>query len=124
MGLPHLHAIQNTLTAIAATGAIIWTIAGPAAASGTRLHWRGVDDTHHQSRDASVSQNRGDPVTAHRLRQPENKARGQIGDYNRPHLWQYSDGGFDGHSTRITSPKSVILLLTFLVLGGTKSTRQ
>jgi hypothetical protein len=85
MGRPRFRPIRKTLTAIALAATIILTIAVPATAS----WWL---------------QNRHDCVAVHHPEWNENYAEtpGQIGDYDRLHVWHYGDGGFDRDSTGLT----------------------
>ena len=100
MGRPRFHPIRNTLAAIAVAGAMILTVAAPAAATPWQKAW-GDYDSHQQWHDASWwLQNRHDWVTSHHPEWTENYAatRGQIGDSDRFHVWHYGDGGADRRS--------------------------
>ncbi|MGA2456239.1 MAG: hypothetical protein ABSF85_01505 [Terriglobales bacterium] len=100
MGRPRFHPIRNTLAAIAVAGAMILTVAAPAAATPWQKAW-GDYDSHQQWHDASWwLQNRHDWVTSHHPEWTENYAatRGQIGDSDRFHMWHYGDGGADRRS--------------------------
>ncbi|MGO9563621.1 MAG: hypothetical protein ACLPPV_13290 [Candidatus Korobacteraceae bacterium] len=97
MERPRFHPIRNTLAAITVAGAMILTVAAPAAATPWQKAW-GDYDSHRQWHDASWwLQNRHDWVTSHHPEWTENYAatRGQIGDSDRFHLWHYGDGGSD-----------------------------
>jgi len=90
---------------MAVAAAIILTMNGRAATTSAWQKSSGDHGRHNQWRDASWSlQNRHDSVTAHHAESTANYAetRGQIGDYDRSHVWRYGVGGFDGHSTGIT----------------------
>ena len=100
MGRPRFHPIRNTLAAITVAGAMILTVAAPAAATPWQKAW-GDYDSHQQWHDASWwLQNRHDWVTSHHPEWTENYAatRGQIGDSDRFHVWHYGDGGTDRRS--------------------------
>jgi hypothetical protein len=97
MGRPCLHPIRNTLAAIAVAGAMILTVAAPAAATPWQKAW-GDYDRSQQWHDANWwMQNRPDWVIVHHPEWTENYAgtRGQIGDSDQLHVRHYGDGGFD-----------------------------
>ena len=106
MGRPRFRPIRNTMAAIAVAGAMILTVAAPAAATPWQKAW-GDYDSHQQWHDANWwMQNRHDWVIVHHPEWTENYAgtRGKIGDYDRLHAWHYGDGGFDRRSN--TAPIS------------------
>jgi|GEM_PF-2139182 len=97
MERPRFHPILITLAAITVAGAMILTVAAPAAATPWQKAW-GDYDSHNQWHDAGWwLQNRHDWVTSHHPEWTENYAgtRGQIGDSDRFHVWHYGDGGSD-----------------------------
>ena len=103
MGRPRFHPIRNTLAAIAVVGAMILTVAAPAAATPWQKAW-GDYDSHQQWHDANWwMQNQHDWVIVHHPEWTENYAetRGQIGDSDRLHAWHYGDGGFDRRSNAV-----------------------
>ena len=97
MGRPRFHKIRNGLAAISVAGAMILTVAAPAAATPWQKAW-GDYDNHQQWHDANWwLQNRHDWVIEHHPEWTENYSgtRGQIGDSDQLHVWHYGDGGFD-----------------------------
>jgi len=97
MGRPRFRSIRNTLTAITAAGAMIFTLAAPASATPWQKAW-GDYGNHQQWHDAGWwLRNRPDWVISHHPEWTDNYAatRGQIGDSDRLHVWHYGDGGFD-----------------------------
>ncbi len=105
MGRPRFHPLRNILTAIAVAGAMILTIAAPAVATPWQKSW-GDYDSHNRWHDADWwLQNRHHWVTTHHPEWTENYAEtiGQIGDYDRLHVWHYGDGGFDRLTARLAT---------------------
>jgi hypothetical protein len=103
MGRPRFRPIRNTLAAITVAGAMILTVAAPAAATPWQKAW-GDYDSQQQWHDANWwMQNRHDWVIEHHPECTENYARtrGQIGDSDRLHAWHYGDGGFDRRSSAV-----------------------
>jgi hypothetical protein len=97
MGRPRFHKIRNGLAAIAVAGAMILTVAAPAAATPWQKAW-GDYDNHQQWHDVNWwLQNRHEWVVEHHPEWTENYSgtRGQIGDSDQLHVWHYGDGGFD-----------------------------
>jgi hypothetical protein len=81
------------------------TIAAPAAATPWQKAW-GDYDSHLQWHDAGWwLQNRHAWVTTHHPEWTESYAEfpGQIGDYDRLHVWHYGDGGLDRQSAELTN---------------------
>jgi len=105
MGRPRFHPTRNILTGIVAAGAMILTMIGQAAATGLWQRSWGDYGSHQQWHDADWwLQNRYDWVTVNRPGSTDNYAetRGRMGTYDRLHVWQYGDGGFDHNSTGLT----------------------
>jgi hypothetical protein len=103
MGRPRFQSIRNTLTAITVVGAMILTIAVPAAAAAWQNSW-GDYDSHLQWHDANWwLQNRHRWVTLHHPEWTENYAgtSGRVGDSDQFHVWHYGDGGFDRPSNAV-----------------------
>jgi hypothetical protein len=103
MGRPRFHPVGNTLAAIAVLGAMIMTVAAPAAATPRQKAW-GDYDSDQQWHDANRSmQSQHYWVIVHHPEWTEDYAEtpGQIGDSGRLHAWHYGDGGFDRHSNAV-----------------------
>src|SRR5579863_8783530 len=105
MGRPRLHPIRIALTALMLAGAVSIASAAPARATSWQKAW-GDYDSQEQWHDASWwLQHRHDWVEVNHPEWTENYADtfGQIGDYDRYHVWRYGDGGFDRSSARSNS---------------------
>ena len=112
MGRPRFHPVGKTLAAIAVLGAMIMTVAAPAAATPWQKT-RGDYDSDQQWHDANWwMQNQHDWVIVLPPEWTEDYAEtpGQIGDSGRLHAWHYGDGGFDRRSNAVptSSAKSDI----------------
>jgi hypothetical protein len=97
MGRPRFHPIRNSLAALAVAGAMLFTLASPAAAAPWQKSW-GDYDRQQQWHDASWwLQHKHSWVISHHPEWTENYAatRGQIGDSDRFHGRHYGDGGAD-----------------------------
>jgi hypothetical protein len=98
--------MRDTLTAIVTAGAIILTTAGQAAAMGpSQKSWSDYN-IHNQRHNAGRSpKNRHHRAREQHPKWTDNYAetRGPIGDYDRLPVWHYGDGGFDRHSTGLTT---------------------
>jgi hypothetical protein len=109
MGRPRFRPIRNALAAITVVGAMILTIAAPAAATPWQKAWND-DESHQQWHDASWwTQNRHDWVITHHPESSEDYSgmRGQIGDSDRLHVWHYGAGGFDRRSNAVPTSSAM-----------------
>ncbi|MGC1400109.1 MAG: hypothetical protein WA827_16285 [Candidatus Binatus sp.] len=97
MGRPRFHPMRNGLAAIGVAGAMLLSVAAPAAAAPWQQAW-GDYDKQQQWHDASWwLQNQHEWVVSHHPEWTDNYAAtpGQIGDSDRFHGRHYGDGGTD-----------------------------
>jgi hypothetical protein len=106
MGRPLSHPIRSTVATIVAAGAMLLTVAAPAAATGPwQKSWCDYD-FHDARHDQSWSQQDRDERVAVRhseCTQNEVETFGSVSKYERLNAWHYGDGSFDRDSTGPTT---------------------